>query len=179
MKNTVLRPRFIFIMSSILVVAISRVFPHIPNFTPVAAMALFGGAYLTNKRLAILLPLAAMFVSDCLLELTTGWGFHNTLVYVYVGFIITSLIGISLRSRMGVGSILTASILSSIVFFLITNFGVWAQSGFQLGAAGLTSTYVLGIPFFGPTLLGDLFFNAILFGAFALAQRKAPALVKV
>ena len=64
------------------------------------------------------------------------------------------------------------------MFFIITNFGVWAETGFQMGAAGLSTTYVLGIPFFGPTLAGDLFFNGILFGAFYFAEIKLPKLVK-
>lgn len=178
MKSTTFSARFVFVATAIFVAAISRVFPHIPNFTPIAAMALFGGAYLNDKRLAVVVPMLAMFVSDAILELTTGWGFHNTLAYVYGAFLLTTFIGMSIRNRIGAGSILVASVVSSILFFLITNFGVWAASGFQLGVAGLGTTYVLGIPFFGPTLLGDLFFNTILFGAFAIAQRRIPALAK-
>lgn len=179
MKSKLLTPRFIFITSAILIAAVSRLFPHIPNFTPLAAMALFGGVYLSDKRLAIIVPLIAMFISDAALEATTGWGFHNTMIYVYIGFILTSLIGMQLRNNTSVLSVGTASILSSVLFFAITNFGVWAASGFQMGIAGLGTTYILGIPFFGPTLSGDLFFNAILFGSFYLAQQKFPALIKV
>lgn len=176
--NKLFTPRFIFITTAILVAAISRVFPHINNFTPIAAMALFGGVYYSDKRLAFIVPLVAMFISDCLLEATTGWGFHNTLVYVYVAFILTAAIGLLVRRNTNVGTVLGASVISSLLFFVITNFGVWAAGGAVGGAAGLTSTYVLGIPFFAPTLLGDVFFNAILFGAFYLAQRRIPALVR-
>lgn len=178
MTNKVFTPRFIFITSAILLAALSRVFPHIPNFTPIAAMALFGGAYFSDKRLAFIIPLIAMIMSDVILEVTTGWGFHNTVVYVYVAFILTSAMGLYVRNHNNVQTILAASILSSVLFFVITNFGVWAASGGIGGVTGLGTTYVLGIPFFAPTLLGDIFFNAILFGAFFLAQRRIPALIK-
>lgn len=178
MTNKIFSPRFIFITTAILVAAISRLFPHIPNFTPIAAMALFGSVYMTDKRLAFVVPLIAMLISDIGLEIISGWGFHNTLIYVYISFALTSLIGLMVRNKVSVISITTASIISSVLFFIITNFGVWAAGGFQLGLAGLTTTYALGIPWFAPTLLGDLFFNGVLFGAFYLAQRRYPVLVK-
>jgi len=178
MTNKLFTPRFIFITSAILLAALSRVFPHFNNFTPIAAMALFGGVYFSDKRLAFIVPLLAMILSDVILELTTGWGFHNTIVYVYVAFIITSAIGLYVRKNTSVQTVLGASVLSSLLFFIITNFGVWAASGGIDGASGLATTYVLGVPFFSPTLLGDLFYNGILFGAFFLAQKRIPALVK-
>ncbi len=178
MTKKLFSPRFIFITSAILIAAFSRLLPHIPNFTPIAAMALFGGVYFSDKRLAFIIPLIAMFISDAALEVTSGWGFHNTIAYVYVAFILTSAIGIYVRKNTNTKTIIGASLLSSSLFFIITNFGVWAATGGVGGAAGLGTTYILGIPFFGPTLLGDVFFNAILFGSFFLAQRRIPALVK-
>ncbi|MGQ0829560.1 MAG: DUF6580 family putative transport protein [Bacteroidota bacterium] len=178
MNSKLFTPRFIFITIAILVAAISRLFPHIPNFTPIAAMALFGSVYMTDKRLAFVVPLIAMLISDIGLEIISGWGFHNTLIYVYVSFALTSIIGLMVRNKVSFMSITTASIISSVLFFIITNFGVWAAGGFQLGFAGLTATYTLGIPYFAATLLGDLFFNGVLFGAFYLAQRRYPVLVK-
>jgi len=178
MKN-IFNPRFIFITTAILVAALSRLFPHIPNFTPIAAMALFGSVYMNDKRLAFIVPLMAMLISDIGLEIISGWGFHNTLIYVYVSFALTSVIGLLVRNKVSFMSITTASIVSSVLFFIITNFGVWAAGGFQLGLAGLTTTYAIGIPWFAPTLLGDLFFNGVLFGAFYLVQRRYPVLVKV
>lgn len=179
MKSKIVNSRVLFVSTVILVAAISRVFPHIYNFTPIAAMALVGGVYLTDKRLAFIVPMLAMFISDCLLELTTGWGFHNTMPYVYIAFILTTMIGLYIRNKVGVQSIATASLFSSVLFFIITNFGVWAANGMESGITGLGLIYVAGIPFFGPTMVGDLFFNAILFGSFYLAQRKIPALQKV
>ena len=178
MTTKIFSARFIFITSAIIIAATSRLFPHIPNFTPIAAMALFGGVYFSDKRLAFIIPLLAMFISDVALELITGWGFHNTIVYVYVAFILTSIIGLYVKRNTTASSILGASVLSSLLFFIITNFGVWAATGMLGGAAGLGTTYGLGIPFFAPTVLGDLFFNALLFGAFFFAQKRIPALIR-
>ena len=178
MNSKIFTPRFIFISTAVLVAAASRLFPHIPNFTPIPAMALFGAVNFTDKRLAFIVPLIAMIISDIALELTTGWGFHNTLIYVYAAFVLTSVIGLYVRKNQNIATIMGASVFSSLMFFLITNFGVWAASGGIGGALGLGTTYTLGLPFFAPTLLGDIFFNAILFGAFFFAQRRIPALVK-
>ena len=169
MMNTKITNRFIFITTTIFIAAVSRLFPHIPNFTPIAAMALFGGVYFSDKKLSFIIPLLSMFISDFFL------GFHSTMIYVYLGFIMTSLIGIMIK-KVSFLSVTAGSILSSILFFLITNFGVWVGSG--TGLAGLSNTYILGIPFFGPTLVGDLFFNSILFGSFYLAKVKMPILIK-
>jgi len=178
MTTKLITPRFLFITAIILVASITRVFPHIPNFTPIAAMALFGGVYYSNKAMAFIMPLLAMAISDILLEITTGWGFHNTMIYVYASFVLTTIIGLMIKQKVSIKSVAAGSLISSVLFFIITNFGVWAASGFVGGISGLSTTYVLGIPFFGPTLAGDLFFNSILFGAFYLVQQKAPSLVK-
>jgi len=178
MKLKLISPRFLFVSSTILLASASRLFPHIPNFTPIAAMALFGGVYFSDKRMAFVIPLLAMFLSDAAMELISGQGFHNTMIYVYIGFVLTSIIGLQVKKNTSVLSVTAGSVISSILFFIITNFGVWAQSGFQMGAAGLGTTYVMGIPFFAPTLAGDLFYNALLFGAFYLVQLKLPKLVK-
>lgn len=178
MKSTITTPRFAFLTIAILIAAMSRLFPHIPNFTPIAAIALFGGVNFKSKPLAFLVPLIAMFISDCMLQVTTGHGLHNTIIYVYASFALTTLIGLYVGKNANIKSIFTASLISSVLFFIITNFGCWASIGFQGGVAGLTAMYIGGIPFFGPTVLGDLFFNGILFGSLYLAQRRVPALVR-
>jgi hypothetical protein len=178
MKSIIATPRFLFLSSAILIAAMSRLFPHIPNFTPIAAIALFGGVNFKSKPLAFLVPLIAMFISDCCLQLTTGYGFHNTIVYVYTSFALTTLMGLYVGKNTNIQTVFTASLISSILFFIITNFGCWASLGFPDGATGLTTMYIAGIPFFGPTLLGDLFFNGILFGSFYFAQRRLPALAQ-
>lgn len=179
MTNKIISHRFIFITAVIFVAALSRLFPHLPNFTPIAAIALFGAVYFENKFTAILIPLLIMFLSDAALELTTGWGFHNTIAYVYAAFIVTSLIGLWVKKNTTVQTIAIGAISSSVLFFIITNFGVWAAGGFVGGAAGLSATYTFGIPFFAPTLIGDIFYNTILFGVFYLAKTKYPALISI
>jgi|SRR3990172_1282972 len=172
MKN-IFTPRFIFATSAVLIACISRLFPHIDNVTPVFAIALFGGATLSDKRLAFVIPLLAMFLSDLFL------GFHNTMIYVYVSFIIISAIGILIRNSVKPHIVLIASLISSTLFFLISNFGVWASGGCVGGFAGMITTYELGLPFFRTPLLGDLVFNTVLFGGFYLAALRFPKLAKL
>lgn len=173
MKPTTLTPRFWFITSAVFIAAISRILPHIPNFTPIAAMALFGAAKMNNKRMAFVIPFLAMFLSDLVI------GLHNTMFYVYVAFAITGFIGWSMRNNQKPQTIILASLTSSVIFFIVTNFGVWAASGMFNGTTGLTETYALGLPFFRSTLIGDLLYNTLLFGSFYLAQLRYPALAKV
>lgn len=186
-RNSFFTPRFLFITIAILLAAISRVLPHPFNFTPIAAMALFGGALLTDKRIAFIIPLLAMVISDLMLELISGAGWHNTILYVYVSFILITLMGIYIRNNAKAGSIILASLISSLLFFLITNGGVWAAGGFQFGLGGLVTTLLAGIPFYNNeifgsfffnTLAGDLFYCGILFGSFYFAKAKFPALAR-
>lgn len=178
-------PKFLFIGIAILLAAISRLLPHPPNFTPIAAMALFGGACFSNNKLAFTVPLLAMIISDCLLELILGIGFHNTIIYVYASIITITGIGIFIRGKAKAGAIILASLASSVLFFLITNFGFWAAQGFQMGLSGLLISYVNGIPFYNNelfgsfffnTIIGDLFYSGILFGSLYLAKSKFPVL---
>ena len=173
--NNLFSPRFIFVITAVLIAAASRLIPHPPNFTPIAAMALFCAGNCTNKYSAFIIPLVAMLLSDLLI------GFHNTLIPVYVSFIFTVMIGfVVLRNKVKLSSLFTASIMSSVLFFIITNFGVWFQGSlYPKNIAGITECFMLAIPFFKNTLLGDMFFSAILFGTFYLAQIKFPKLVKV
>ncbi|MBI4929559.1 MAG: hypothetical protein HY841_02265 [Bacteroidetes bacterium] len=188
MKSKIFTPRFLFITIAILLAALSRVLPHPFNFTPIGAMALFGGACLSNKKLAFIIPLLAMFISDCILELFFGYGFHNTIIYVYASFVLITFIGIYIRSNAKAGTIILASLISSVLFFVVTNFGVWQVAApMQSGAAGLLSTYLIAIPFYSNdlfgsfflnTIMGDLFFSGILFGSLYFAKAKFPALVR-
>ena len=174
MNNKTLNPRFIFVISVIVAGALFRLIPHWPNFTPIAAMALFGGTYFNKKYLAFLIPMAALFLSDMIL------GFHSYMIPVYLSFAVIVGIGMMLRSRVKIGSVLLASVSSSIIFFLITNFAVWIGSPYYpQNFAGLLESYTAGLPFLNNGVLGDLFYNTLFFGAFYLAQQKFPVLAKV
>jgi len=143
--------------------AASRLIPHPPNFTPIAAMALFAGAYSRIMWQALLIPLGALFVSD----LFIGW--HPLMPVVYASFALIVGIGMWLRARKSIGRVAFAVGASSISFFMITNFAVWAfGSMYPKSLGGLFAAYVAGLPFFRNTVLGDVSYSAILFGGIAL-----------
>jgi hypothetical protein len=175
MNNKFFTPRMILISTAILTAAFMRLVPHWPNFTPVAAIALFSGANISRKSVAFLVPFAAMFISDFFL------GFHSTMLTVYAAFGITVLIGFWLNSRVKAGNVVLASVFSSVVFYLITNFGSWISGmmPYPMNFSGLMEAYAAGIPFFNNGLLGDLFYNTILFGGFYLVGLRFPKLVRV
>lgn len=142
--------------------ALSRFVPHPENFTPIAAMALFGGVYF-GKRYAFVVPLVAMVVSDYFI------GFHNIVPYVYGSFVLAGLIGIWLKNHKSVGWIVGASLTSSVLFFVVTNFGVWVTGGYPQNFGGLVECYIAAIPFFRNTVLGDLLYVGVLFGLYESA----------
>ena len=149
------------LITIVIVLAFLRLVPHPPNATPIAAMALFAGAFFTNRTLAFVIPLAAMVLSDMLL------GFHSTIWYVYAGVAITVLIGGALKqfNAMKVGA---AAIVASIIFFLITNFGAWLYHDmYPQNYNGLLQAYVAGIPFLRNSLIANLIFSYLVFYGFS------------
>ena len=131
----------------ILVLALSRLIPHPPNFSPVTAIALFGGLNFSDKRIAVSIPLIVLFLSDLIL------GISVINLFVYTGFSIIVFLGTKIKS-IKFGNI----ILSSFIFFLISNFGVWII-GYPKNIEGLILCYTMAIPFFGYSIAGDLFFG--------------------
>jgi hypothetical protein len=159
------------LLSAILVAAALRLLPHPPNFTPIGAMALFGGAYLGRRWLAFAAPIGALLLSDLVL------GFYHGMVTVYATVALIVLVGWVALSRVSPLRVGAAALASSILFFVVTNFGMWLFSGFYpLTAAGLAACYVAAIPFFQNTVAGDLFYSGLLFGGFALLERAVPRL---
>lgn len=158
----------------ILIGALSRLIPHPMNFTPIGALALFGGTFIKDKRMAFIIPMAAMLLSDILLEITTGHGFHDQMIWVYGSMVLVTMIGFWVRGRAQSQTILVGSLLGSILFFLLTNFGVWALGYYGYSISGLGQTYIMAIPFFKGTILGDLFYNTIFFGSYAMITRFIP-----
>jgi hypothetical protein len=152
--------------------ALTRLLPHPPNFAPITAMALFAGAHIQHPLLAFAVPISAMILSDMGLELMTGWGFYSGMWIVYGTFILITVLGRIVRNRIHVVSVFTATMAGSTVFFLLTNFGVWFGSSlYPKTLDGLAACYSAALPFFQNSVLGDLFFSAVLFGGFALAER--------
>ena len=170
-RMTANHTRLLALLSAILIAAALRLVPHPPNFTPIGALALFSGAYLGRGALAFLAPFAALLLSDLIL------GFYPELLFVYVSVAAVVLIGWTVSKRKTVLRIGTAAIASSVIFYLLTNFGVWlVMDYYPKTAAGLMASYVAAIPFFQNSVAGDLFYTALLFGGFALAQRLVPQL---
>ena len=161
--------RLLAILSAIVVAAALRLVPHPPNFTPIGAMALFGAAHLGRKPLAFAAPLAALLLSDVVL------GFYSGMWVQYVAVALIVLLGWAMLKQVTPLRVGVAALTSSILFFVVTNFGTWLLSGmYPLNAAGLVACYVAAIPFFQNTLAGDLFYSALLFGGFALLERAVP-----
>jgi hypothetical protein len=171
-------------MSEIILVffgALSRLIPHPANFTAIVAVALFGAMKMQDTKKAFLIPLAAMLLSDTVLEVLfrTGLapfqGFHAGMIYVYGAFMLVTLIGLGARKNFSIQKLAGATLLSSVVFFIVTNFGVWLSGYYGLTAQGLAECYIAAIPFFRNQVLGDAFFTAALFGADYLIRTKGLA----
>ncbi len=179
MKNNSVTPGFLILTGMVFIAAFIRLIPHPPNFAPIAAMALFGGVYFAGKRTAFLVPLAAMYLSDLALGFFVydfGW-FHGFMPFVYASFGMTVCLGFLVRRRLTPLTVGGAALMSSVMFFIVTNFGVWLVSNlYPKTGAGLVSCYVAAIPFFRNTLAGDAVYTLVLFGGFALAQRYLPVL---
>lgn len=171
--------RFFTLLGIILSAAAMRLVPHPPNVTPIGAMALFAGAYFATRKTALLVPLAAMYLSDVALGcFVYHFGlFHWFMPFVYASFVIMVFLGLLIRCRLTPLTVGGAALAGSVQFFIITNFGVWLVSDlYPKTAAGLVNCYVAAIPFFRNMLVGNAFYTLVLFGGFALAQRYIPVL---
>lgn len=166
-------PRFLTLAAALLGAAMMRILPHPWNVTPVAAMALFGGAKFSDGRTAFLLPLGALLLSDMVL------GFYAGMWIVYFAFALIVCIGRLIRGRQNAGALVGASLTASMTFFFVTNFFEWLLNPHNLypkTSAGLAACFTAALPFFRNTLLGDLAYVGLLFGLFHLAERRFRAL---
>ena len=140
---------------------ITRLLPHQPNFTPIGAIAIFGALYLP-KKYAIIIPIITMIISDLFIGLYS-W---QIMAAVYGSFIIMGLLGLWTRKNKNLGKIAGATLLGSIIFFLVTNASVWAfGTMYPHSVSGLLESYYMALPFFRNSLLGDIFYTTILVGA--------------
>jgi len=166
-----IHPRAALITGIVLAAAALRILPHPMNFTPIGALALFGGAYFSSRRAAIAVPLLSLMAGDFVT------GFHRLIPYVYASFLVSVAIGFWLRRKKSASRVGAATVASAIQFFLITNFAVWASSigSYPKNVGGLAECYIAGLPLFWNTLAGDAFFVALLFGGMALAEKRFPS----
>lgn len=154
----------------ILAAAILRFLPHMPNFAPITAMALFGGAYL-NKKFAFIVPIAAMVVSDYFI----GFDSWQSRAVVYGSFLLSGLIGLWIKNHKNFASITGGTLLASVLFYLITNFAFfYPLSMYSHDLNGVIASYINALPFFRNTLLGDFFYVGVMFGAYELVKKFLP-----
>jgi len=143
-----------------------RFLPHPPNFTPILAIALFGGFYFTRK-IALILPIAAMVITDVFI----GYYEIKLMAIVYGSFLLCVVLGFWLKKHKKWYTILGSSLLAAIIFFLLTNFAVWAFTPWYAKTfSGLIQCYFMALPFFKNTLLGNLFYVTIFFGVYETVE---------
>ncbi len=171
------------ILGSLLIVfvALFRLLPHPSNFTPVLAMFLFGAGYFRkNYFMAIAIPFAAMFISDFIINNVIYASYFNSVVWFYQGalwnyiaMISVALLGIFMLKNNNIGRIISLSVIASFVFFIISNFGVWASGVmYPKTITGLLACYTAALPFFTNTLLSTIFFSLILFATTWLFEKR-------
>lgn len=171
-----MRDTIIFPISIILFGVLMRLVPHTPNFAPITAIALFGGMYM-HRRYALILPFVIMVISDLFL------GFHDTLLFVYSSFLLSGLLGFGIRKHKTAGRVLLITMVASIQFFIITNFGVWlAGHIYPKTMQGFIDCYIMALPFFRNTVIGDMLYTTSFILAFELLKQLTykikPALTK-
>lgn len=149
---------------------VSRLLPHVPNIAPIGALALFAGVYLP-KKWSIIVPVIAMLISDVFI----GFYEWQVMLAVYLGFVLTVLIGWWIRKRINPVNVIAGSLGGSIVFFLLTNAAVWLFTQmYPHTFAGLLDSYTMAIPFFKFSLVGDLAWTAVFFGAYEVVRVRLP-----
>lgn len=163
--------------------ASARLIPHVPNFTPVESLTVFGAAYLGRKHWAIILPLVILYISDFIINNTIARSFFSEvdgLVWFdsYMIYNALAVIGIVLFSKVILRKITFRNVFvsvlgASIIFYIFTNFGSWAseKSIYSHDLSGLLSSYIAGLPFFQTSLLSNLVFSGILFGSYEIIAR--------
>jgi hypothetical protein len=182
--NNKIELKFGALIALIIVVALARLIPNMPNFSPMAAIALFCAAHFNKLWKAILVTLFATFVSDVILNNTIYSSMNNGFTFFYDGFIlqyiayaVIALMGSTFFININKTKVIGGSLATTLVFFIISNFGAWISLPFySKDIAGLMSSYAAGLPFLKNTLLSDLFYTSLLFVAYYLLQNRFAAL---
>lgn len=183
MENKKVNLRFGIICVAILLAAASRLIPHPAGFAPIVGMALFGAAYYSKRYWAYIIPIAAMIVSDVVLNMfvhsayTNGHPFSIMSLYTSGALVLIVLTGTFMLKKVRVPNVAVSAVGASVIFHLVTNFGTWISwSMYPHTWEGLGACYVAGLPFFRNGLAGDLIYTGVLFGAFELLMYSFPSL---
>jgi len=180
-----LTPRFWVLLAFVLLAVLGRVglphWPHLPNFAPLDSMALFGGAYFARRRWAVAVPLLGVWASDLVLNyqyLGHVQLFYSGFYWQYGTYALLALLAhAGLHRRVTPLRVAGAGVGAAVLFFLITNFGVWLGSAtYPQTGGGLLACYAAGLPFFNHSLLSNLYYCTVLFGGLELAQWRFPVL---
>ena len=181
-SSSLIEPRLLTITILVLLAALARTIDHgIPNFAPIGAIALFGGACFGSRKLAFLVPGLALLASDVILNAgryrnlaPDAW---SLVPFTVASFALVVMLGFGLRGKnRSFVSIGISSLAASCVFFVISNLGWWLVFVQPQTLSTLGRTYADAIPFFRHTVLGDVFFNTVLFGTLALAESRFAAI---
>ncbi len=179
------------IIISLLIIGIgSRLIPHYPNFTALGAISLFGAAFLGRRSVALILPFMILLISDMILnnliyasaypnDISQVTFFYKGAIWTYAALAVIVLFGHTLfRNSISMPKVFGGAIGAALIFFLISNFGVWAMSTvYPLNLAGLLACYTAGLPFLVSQVLGDLFFSVALFGVALHVFQLKPKMV--
>tara|TARA_B100001287_G_C22427016_1_gene409583 strand:+ start:41 stop:598 length:558 start_codon:yes stop_codon:yes gene_type:complete len=176
---------FYFILGVILLASFSRLIPHYPNFTPVIAIAIFGGRFFNDRILAVLLPLLILWVSDLILN-NFILNYYESFIFLYPGFfwqylpiICITLIGRYLLDKISILGLLGVSISSSLIFYIVSNFGVFISSSiYTKDLSGLITCYTAALPFFYGTLSSTVIYTFSLFGLKELLTNRSIIFIR-
>ena len=149
----------IFPISLILILAFARLIPHPPNFTPIIAVAIMSSYFFKNINLSLLILLIAMLISDLFI------GFYENMIFVYISLLLITLVFHKINKKINFKNLFIYGLAGSLIFFLVSNFGVWALGSlgvndlpYEKSLTGLIECYILAIPFFGNTFLSTIIF---------------------
>ena len=163
-------------ISLILIAVVSRLIPHAWNFTAMGAVAVTAGFLISNRTVATATVLISLLISDALIGLQNGVGFHNTMLTVYLGYVAMLFIGYVMAaksesiSKKSIFNVASSSLIGSLLFFIISNLGVWFEGQlYPVTQAGLINCFVMAVPFFKNELLSNLILAPILFLSFKYA----------
>lgn len=174
--SSALTPRTLVLIGMIaLAVAVRLLIFFVPgalpyNFTPVEAIALFGGAYFSDRRLAFIVPIAAMFLADLVI------GLHPLVPVIYACIAASVVLGFGLRDKVSVSRVAGYGVAGSLLFFVVVSFVEWLIGDTDYCRAGIVSCYVAALPFLKNWLAGTLVWSAILFGGFEVMKQRWSSL---